>query len=285
MDKILTTTMYCLIFISAFLMSSTTGQNFFELSFSKDPKSLSDCIRDYLVIDPYNSRLKLTSKEIADKAAGRLSGKTNAKGDVLKVLMELQDLVTGARNSLDSYYVLNSKFALTSNLKKALIHCSDDYDDETCKASNHSANRKDLPNFSGEPRDFATVLNYILVDLEDPPAKMVETPEGQALLKSYAKNSLKELKCTLSHDDNNTNFFRVVIRALWAQRARKYYNANNTQWPYVNHCYTSVDRVPHTCGCSRKFTQFLNASINDSPTSRCRQDSEYPRCGSRGTPW
>lgn len=143
---------------------------------------------------------------------------------------------------------------LISNIETAVLDCHENlnYNDEvTCKESNHTERRCNVPRFPDiEAPDLATVLNYMLVDWPDSLRDMISTREGRSILRSYVEDSEKALECALNLCNNNTYFFRGIIRTLWKLRAQIFFNFKNRNYPYIYHRYTLSDRVPHTCSCA-----------------------------------
>lgn len=259
-----------LIKIITILIVSVNGQRFEFEVYGRVKTQFSECIekslrdiRDDLGFETVNDIVSFTEEKI-----------------VLLRPIKLEDLIKFIDGLKEQpfYRSINSailRTQLISFIEKALPECyvKGNYDDNgTCKGSNHTERRCDVPRFPDvEAPELAEVLNFMLVDWPETLDVMINSRQGRSLLKKYVKDAQRALECALNLCNNNSHFFRAMIRTLWRLRAQIFFNYKNSDHPYVYHRYTENDRTPHTCGCATSIfsSQFWlgNEFERDPPAS------------------
>lgn len=261
-----------LLFVSFFiiLLVAVSSQRFQE----RLEVQLSECIENHDSMNYFRNKVgNETITKIAKFCAKILS--SNWEPFQPKDLNEIIDLLVKKkfyRNIQPPvFWVL-----LIPSIEKTLVECleKDDYIDR-CQESNHTAQRCDLPRFTEyEAPELAEAINYILVDWPETLDVMISSREGRSLLRRYAEDAQRALECALNLCNNNSYFFRAIVRTLWKLRAQKFFNYKNSKYPYIYHRYTMTDRTPHTCGCATSIflSQFIPENENERDPSASLQE-------------
>lgn len=196
-----------------FFFILVSGQEYDFYVFSKDKKSLTKCVEDYLlkVNDPFFQK-NGTAKEIADLLVNKFIETSKTKNEFTRATFTSYYYLKHCKNHL---FKKNQNYRpLLDAMRAALKNCADI--------------PSPAPVFTDEPRELADVLDFILVDLSDD----VQVPNdvSRFIMAAYARDALKRLDTALNYIGNFLNF-RDVLRRLWRHRAQLCYDGRSNQLP------------------------------------------------------
>lgn len=231
------------IFITTILIVIVCGDKWGLLHFNRDEAALFECFKNYNSGNFIFDELK---ERIANYFARKFSKKTVTIEDVnFQVLEVIQ--YSEQEFELDNNQTLRRQFE--NVIKKSLLDCSDDYYDYPI--SGNQTNHQLLPHFVDEPVELGLLLDDVLVNWPYLCEHMLSTRSRRALLRKYVKQVLNIFES--AHYNQKTNSLNDELRLLFLRRARLFFNASNTVFPYINHVYTEVYTFPHTSDDTKIF--------------------------------
>lgn len=200
-------------------ISLSIGQ---RTSFPLEQGPLIECLKNHLLLNgPYFKTLfTVPTENIAKYAAAIFANRSVTR----KEFSELSERVKAyATKVLVKIVKPQEKKHVKLAVEQAIEDCSND----------GNINLMSLPYFSGESKEVAELLDFVLVDWEAPPEVLIRSAEGRARLTRYANLGLARLWRALDRSPS-TYHLRTVLRALWTRRARRYFDGR-TGSQYIPH--------------------------------------------------
>lgn len=243
-----------LLILSTILIVNVKCRETDKLQFNEGKETLYTCIvkQDFFDGEHFYKDYEIISS-IADRSAKILSRKKISRDAIVR---EVKSLIVDLRSG---EYIQLKQFpwsSLETSTVNALVNCSESNED-------HEFSLADVLD------RWLRILDYILVGWSISRQKMISTRDGRKLIRRYAADAESLLEESLGYT-SNYDYFRIAIRNLWMHRARLYFDAGNTLYPYPAHNYTTDNLVPHLSEdmdrySSRRLRKF---SDRDSPVPK-----------------
>lgn len=228
-----------------------------EFIFSSDTVMLSTCIENHLSENNYFDQPKEFLKAVAGMVAKRFSRKIVSKPG-LKT--RLSSFFHQLRHKLISHQFNTDHLTtlLQNTIKQALEVCT-----------NNPPSIAAVSSFDDEPREIANILDYILVRWPCFVTEMIQSRNGRALLRKFAKDARKILINALNNYED-LEVFRFSLRVYWMNRTQRFFDGRNTESPYIHYRYTLKNPRPHVLGNINTFfdRSVENFDLRNPPVSK-----------------
>lgn len=228
--------MFSIILITTGLFIVTNSIENNPSQFSRNEDSLAQCIENHEIFKTsYYKNLNIV-KTVTEHAVEKFSRPRKDEIDI-----EVKNMFAILVQEMPSSSKLQIPWnQLEKDTVRVIEDCFDKFKDDGNNNSESStqANLTALPNFGNILQDIDDLLDFILVDWPLPLQNMINTREGQIIIKKFATDAIIALDRALN-SVGNRHHFRVLLRTMWLLRARQYFDAGNEQYPYIRHRYTN----------------------------------------------
>lgn len=199
--------MKILIFLTTFLVLSTSGDQWGLLHFSRTASELFRCLDEGNTGTWNELNLGRFKYRIIEHLSHRFSGRSVPVVLVNRTLTNLLDDL-----ALNRTQIPRAKLALM----EALMNCIDQPD------------HYGLPHFVNENPEIADLLNHVLVDSRS---------LNLSTLCNYARSGLTLLQTALRITDSS--HLNDLLRSMWTRRSVLYFDEDDFDLPYIRHFWSS----------------------------------------------